>query len=132
MAVDHRHLLLLALLLASSAVARAEDISPPQVPRFEPAPCPKLAGAEELAKASCFYLVVPAAILLVASFFVPGGAAASGWTLYPPLVMQQGVSVEDFDRRRNQDFWQGLVDDIPAWDRMIQEFNAEVGGKTAA
>ena len=59
MAVCHRHLLLLALLLASSALARAEDISPPKVPRFEPAPCPKLAGAEELAKASCGYLVVP-------------------------------------------------------------------------
>jgi pimeloyl-ACP methyl ester carboxylesterase len=29
------------------------------VPRFEPAPCPKLPGAEELAKASCGYLVVP-------------------------------------------------------------------------
>ena len=29
------------------------------MPRFEPAPCPKLQGAEELAKASCFYLVVP-------------------------------------------------------------------------
>ena len=31
----------------------------PTVPRFESAPCPKLQGAEELAKASCFYLVVP-------------------------------------------------------------------------
>jgi pimeloyl-ACP methyl ester carboxylesterase len=30
-----------------------------QVPRFEPAPCPKLPGTEELAKASCGYLVVP-------------------------------------------------------------------------
>ena len=59
LAVDHRHLLLLALLLASSALARAEDIAPPKVPRFEQAPCPKLAGAEELAKASCGYLVVP-------------------------------------------------------------------------
>ena len=29
-----------------------------EVPRFEPAPCPKLPGAEELAKASCGYLVV--------------------------------------------------------------------------
>ena len=29
------------------------------MPRFEPAPCPALAGAEELAKASCGYLVVP-------------------------------------------------------------------------
>ena len=59
MAVYHRHLLLLALLLASPALARAEDISPRPVPRFEPAPCPKLQGAEELAKASCGYLVVP-------------------------------------------------------------------------
>src|SRR5258708_4997670 len=30
-----------------------------EVPRFEPAPCPKLPGAEELAKASCGYLVIP-------------------------------------------------------------------------
>ncbi len=29
------------------------------VPRFEPAPCPKLQGAEALADASCGYLVVP-------------------------------------------------------------------------
>ena len=28
------------------------------MPRFEPAPCPKLPGAETLAKASCGYLVV--------------------------------------------------------------------------
>jgi hypothetical protein len=33
--------------------------SPASVPRVEPAPCPKLPGADELAKASCFYLVVP-------------------------------------------------------------------------
>jgi pimeloyl-ACP methyl ester carboxylesterase len=59
LAVYHRHLLLLALLLASAALARAEDISPLPVPRFEPAPCPKLPGAEELANASCGYLVVP-------------------------------------------------------------------------
>src|SRR5258708_12461973 len=30
-----------------------------EVPRFEPAPCPKLPGAEELAKASCGYLAIP-------------------------------------------------------------------------
>ena len=51
---------------------------------------------------------------------------------YYTWVEQQGVPVEDFDRRRSQDFWQGLVDSIPAWDRMIQEFNAEVSGRTAA
>ena len=58
-AVTRRHLLLLTLLLAPPAVTRAEDNAPPPVPRFEPAPCPKLPGAEELAKASCGYLVVP-------------------------------------------------------------------------
>jgi pimeloyl-ACP methyl ester carboxylesterase len=61
MAVTHRHLLLLALLLASPIVARAAQGAEgtATVPRFEPAPCPKLPGTEELAKASCGFLVVP-------------------------------------------------------------------------
>jgi pimeloyl-ACP methyl ester carboxylesterase len=59
LAVYHRHLLLLALLLALPTLARAEDISPPPVPRFEEAQCPKLQGVEWLAGASCGYLVVP-------------------------------------------------------------------------
>jgi hypothetical protein len=46
---------------------------------------------------------------------------------YYTWVEQQGVSVADFDKRRDQRFWQGLADSIPAWDRMITEFNAEVG-----
>jgi hypothetical protein len=60
-AVTHQRLLLLALLLASPIVARAAPAAEgtATVPRFEPAPCPKLPGAEELAKASCGYLVVP-------------------------------------------------------------------------
>ena len=58
-AVTHQHFLLLALLLALPVLARAEDIAPPPVPRFESATCPKLSGADELAKASCGYLVVP-------------------------------------------------------------------------
>src|SRR5450755_4447694 len=41
-----------------------------------------------------FWLLIPAALLLIGSFFVPGGAAASGWTLYPPLVIQQGIAVD--------------------------------------
>jgi cytochrome c oxidase subunit I len=41
-----------------------------------------------------FWLMPPAALLLIGSFFVPGGAAGSGWTLYPPLVIQQGISVD--------------------------------------
>ena len=32
--------------------------------------------------------------LLVASFFVPGGATAAGWTLYPPLSMQMGPGMD--------------------------------------
>ena len=61
MRVTHQHLLLFALLLASPTVARAAQAAEgtATVPRFEPAPCPKLPGAEELAKASCGYLVIP-------------------------------------------------------------------------
>jgi len=46
---------------------------------------------------------------------------------YYTWVEQQGVSIEEFTQRRSQDFWQGLVDLIPAWDRMIEEFNASTG-----
>jgi hypothetical protein len=45
---------------------------------------------------------------------------------YYTWVEQQGVSIEDFDRRRDQKFWQGLVSELPAWDSMIDEFNARV------
>src|SRR6476660_2784221 len=58
MAVTHERLLLLALLLAPLTPASADD-GPPSMPRFEPAACPKLQGAEELGRASCGYLVVP-------------------------------------------------------------------------
>jgi hypothetical protein len=50
---------------------------------------------------------------------------------YYTWVEQQGISVEEFDRRKSQEFWQSLVDSIPAWDRLIQEFNAEVGDGTS-
>jgi cysteine synthase len=46
---------------------------------------------------------------------------------YYTWVEQQGVSLDDFDRRRDQGFWQGLVETIPTWDRLIDEFNDEVG-----
>ena len=32
-----------------------------------------------------YWTVVPACLLMIASFFVEGGAAAAGWTAYPPL-----------------------------------------------
>jgi len=45
---------------------------------------------------------------------------------YYTWVEQQGVTIEDFDRRSDQRFWRELVKTIPAWDRLIEEFNAEV------
>ena len=51
---------------------------------------------------------------------------------YYTWVEQQGISVEDFDRRKNQRFWQDLVASIPVWDRLIQQFNAEIDNKAVA
>ncbi len=45
--------------LAAAVSAQNAPMLATEVPRFEPIPCPRLPGAEELAKASCGYLVVP-------------------------------------------------------------------------
>jgi cytochrome c oxidase subunit I len=37
-----------------------------------------------------FWLLPFAFTMLIATLFVPGGAPAGGWTLYPPLVLQTG------------------------------------------
>jgi cysteine synthase A len=50
---------------------------------------------------------------------------------YFTWVEQQGVPLADFDRRKDQRFWRDLVNSIPAWDRLIEEFNAEVGAARA-
>jgi cytochrome c oxidase subunit I len=41
-----------------------------------------------------FWLMIPAALTLVGSFFMPGGAPAAGWTLYAPLSLQMGPSMD--------------------------------------
>src|SRR5215831_13956515 len=41
-----------------------------------------------------FWLLPFAATLLISSFFVPGGAAAGGWTLYAPLSVQAGMGMD--------------------------------------
>ncbi len=46
---------------------------------------------------------------------------------YYTWVEQQGVAIEDFDRRKDQSFWSSVAEAAPAWDRLISEFNAEVG-----
>ncbi len=37
-----------------------------------------------------FWILPFAALMLVSTLFMPGGGPASGWTLYPPLVLQTG------------------------------------------
>jgi len=46
---------------------------------------------------------------------------------YYTWVEQQGVSIEDFDTRRSQEFWNELHKMTPKWDEMISEFNAQTG-----
>ena len=40
-----------------------------------------------------FWILPFAFILLLSTFFMPGGAPAAGWTMYPPLVLQGGESI---------------------------------------
>ncbi|MFT7463546.1 MAG: cysteine synthase A [Pseudohongiellaceae bacterium] len=42
---------------------------------------------------------------------------------YYTWVEQQGVSLEDFEMRRSQEFWVGLRDLLPVWDGLIDDFN---------
>jgi cytochrome c oxidase subunit 1 len=59
---------------------------------------PMMIGAPDMAFARMnnwsFWLLPPAATLLVASFFVPGGAPAAGWTIYAPLSTQMGPGMD--------------------------------------
>jgi cysteine synthase len=46
---------------------------------------------------------------------------------YYTWVEQQGIALEDFDRRRHQGFWRDLRRLVPVWDRLIEEMNARSG-----
>jgi cysteine synthase len=50
---------------------------------------------------------------------------------YFTWVEQQGVPLEDFQARRSPQFWAGIRELIPAWDQMIEEFNARTGALEA-
>lgn len=41
-----------------------------------------------------FWLLPPAATLLILSLFMPGGGPAAGWTIYPPLSTQTGMGMD--------------------------------------
>ncbi len=45
---------------------------------------------------------------------------------YYTWVEQQGVSVQDFESRRDQSFWREIAESAPAWDKLITQFNKEV------
>ena len=55
-------------------------------------------GASDMAFARMnnlsFWLLIPAALMIAGSFFMPGGAPAAGWTIYAPLTMQMGPSMD--------------------------------------
>jgi hypothetical protein len=46
---------------------------------------------------------------------------------YFTWVEQQGVSVEDFEARRDPAFWAGIRELVPVWDDLIDDFNARTG-----
>jgi cysteine synthase len=50
---------------------------------------------------------------------------------YFTWVEQQGVTLDDFEQRKGLRFWRALVDSIPVWDGLIEDFNAEVGAVRA-
>jgi cytochrome c oxidase subunit I len=53
---------------------------------------PLMIGAPDMAFARMnnlsFWLLVPAALMLISTFFMPGGAPATGWTMYAPLTIR--------------------------------------------
>ena len=59
---------------------------------------PMMIGAADMAFARMnnwsFWLLPPAAMLLIGSFFTTSGATAAGWTLYAPLSIQQGIGMD--------------------------------------
>jgi cytochrome c oxidase subunit 1 len=59
---------------------------------------PMMIGAPDMAFARLnnlsFWLLPFAALLLMASFFMPGGAPGTGWTMYSPLSVQQGIGMD--------------------------------------
>jgi cytochrome c oxidase subunit 1 len=55
-------------------------------------------GASDMAFARMnnfsFWLMIPAGLILMGSFLMPGGAPSAGWTLYAPLTLQMGPSMD--------------------------------------
>jgi len=58
---------------------------------------PLMVGAPDMALPRMnnlsFWILPFAFLMLVSTLFMPGGAPASGWTIYPPLVLQTGAAL---------------------------------------
>src|SRR3546814_2897599 len=58
---------------------------------------PLLIGAPDMALPRMnnwsFWILPFAFIMLLGTLFLPGGAPAGGWTMYPPLMLQGGANV---------------------------------------
>jgi len=50
---------------------------------------------------------------------------------YFTWVEQQGVSLDEFNSRLDQSYWDGLLELVPAWDAMIADVNAQSGAASA-
>ena len=46
---------------------------------------------------------------------------------YYTWVEQQGIPLEEFDRRKDQAFWRELQESVGDWDRLIEDFNRQTG-----
>lgn len=46
---------------------------------------------------------------------------------YYTWVEQQGVSLKGFDARRDPNYWDDMMEIVPIWDSLIDEFNAATG-----
>ena len=57
---------------------------------------PLMVGAPDMALPRLnnwsFWILPFAFAMLISTLFMPGGAPASGWTIYPPLSMQTGAA----------------------------------------
>ena len=67
---------------------------------------PLMLGAEDMAfpklNAIAFWILPPAGLILLSSFFLPNGSAQSGWWSYPPLSTQLAAT-------------QGLINGQAVW-----------------
>jgi cytochrome c oxidase subunit I len=96
---------------------------------------PLLIGARDMAfpklNAFSFWLLVPAGIIALSSFFVKGGSAAAGWTAYPPLSSAQFMGTPGLDMWIFAVQLMGLSSIVGAINLIVTIVNMRAPGMTA-